>query len=146
MRIGAPRDHDAEVSPPIVERFAAVWSEPSPDALVALVTDDVRLFQPARPRIVGRKAARRDFARLLEWQPDLHAIVDDWAERESVFIAFRLCFTLGGRTHEVPTVDRITLRDGLIAERVASFDSLAFAFAVLRRPREWRGFLRYRRG
>ena len=96
--------------------------------------------------LVGREAARRDFAKLLEWQPGLHAIVDDWAQRERLFIAFRLCFRLGGRIWELPIVDRMVVRDGLIAERVASFDSLAFALAVLRRPSEWVGFVRYRRG
>ena len=139
-------DHPAASPPPIVRRFTEVWAKPTADALAELCTDDVRLVQPARPRLVGREAARRDFAKLLQWQPDLHAIVDDWAQRERLFIAFRLCFRLGGRSWELPTIDRILVRDGLIAERIASFDALAFAFAVLRRPSEWPGFLRYRRG
>lgn len=138
---------DCVAAPPsIVQRFTEVWAKPTADALVTLVTDDVRLIQPARAPIVGREAARRDFARLLRWQPALHGIVDDWAAREHVYIVLRLCFVLGGREHQVRTVDRITLRDDLIAERVATFDSLAFALAILRRPSEWLGFLRYSRG
>jgi hypothetical protein len=139
-------DLPAASPPEIVQKFSDVWARPTADALAALCTEDVRLIQPARPLLVGREAARRDFARLLEWQPGLHAIVDDWALRQRLFISFRLCFRFGERVWELPTVDRILVRDGLIAERVASFDSLAFALAVLRRPSQWGGFLRYRRG
>jgi hypothetical protein len=132
--------------PPIVQRFSDVWAKPTADALAGLCTDDVRLVQPGRPPIIGREAARRDFARLLHWQPGLHAVVEDWAQRERLFISLRLRFRLGGGMWELPAVDRILVRDGLIADCVASFDSLAFALAILRRPSEWRGFLRYRRG
>jgi ketosteroid isomerase-like protein len=139
-------DFPAACPPALVQRFSDVWAKPSADALAALCTEDVRLVQPARPPIVGRVAAHDDFARLLQWQPGLHAIVDDWAQRERIFISLRLRFRLGGRMFELPTVDRILVRDGLIAERTASFDALAFAFAVLKRPSEWVGFLRYCRG
>jgi hypothetical protein len=142
----APMELPTASPPAMVRHFTDVWAHPTADALAALCTDDVRVVQPGRPLIVGRDAVRRDFAKLLRWQPGLHAIIDDWAQGERLFIAFRLCFRLGGRIWELPTVDRILVRDGLVAERIASFDSFAFALAVLRRPSEWPGFLRYRRG
>jgi hypothetical protein len=139
-------DGTAAASSSLVQRFTDVWARPTPATLAALVTEDARLLQPARAPIVGRDAVREDFERLLQWQPHLHGIVDDWAQRDRLYIALRLVFTLGGRPFELATVDAIVVRDGLMAERTANFDSLALVLAVLRHPSEWRGAVRYLRG
>ena len=49
-------------------------------------------------------------------------------------IELRLHGTLGTRPIAWTVVDRIVLRDGLIAERTAYFDPLPVAFKLLRSP------------
>ncbi len=125
--------------------FAAAWSRPSVDGFIAMLAPEVRLLQPVTPPVIGREAARREFARLLRWLPDLHGTIDEWAVAgETVLIAWRLHFTLGRRPFELRLVDRLVARDGLIVEREAYFDSLRFLLATLARPSAWSGYLRYR--
>ena len=129
----------------LVEGFTAAWATPTADGLAAMCTEDVELSQPVTPLVVGREATRREFARVLRWLPDLRGIVDEWAANDtSVMIAFRLCCTLGGKPFELRVIDRIVERSGLVAERVAYYDSLRFMIETLRRPRAWLGYLRYR--
>lgn len=125
--------------------FADAWARPDVDRFVALLAEDVRLLQPVTPVVVGRGAARREFARLLQWLPDLCGVVDTWsASGDTLMIAWRLGFTLGGGPYELRIVDRIVFRDGKIAEREAYFDSLRFLLTTLTRPSAWPGYLRYR--
>jgi len=129
----------------LVRQFADAWARPQVDRFIALLAPDVRLLQPVTPPIVGREAARREFARMLKWLPDLQGTVDEWsASGDTVLIAWRLRFTLGGAPFELRIVDRIVARDGLIAEREAYFDSLRFMLATIMRPAAWTGYLRYR--
>ena len=129
----------------IASRFIEIWAKPDPDRLVSLLTDDVRLLQPVTPPLLGKEAARRDFQRLLRWLPDMRGEIDAIAARDdTLMIAFRLVFTLGGAPYELRCVDRIVGRGALICEREAYFNSLGFLVAVLRRPSSWLGYLRYR--
>jgi hypothetical protein len=129
----------------IASRFIEVWAKPDADRLVALLTDDVRLLQPVTPPLLGKEAARQDFRRLLRWLPDMRGEIDAIAARDdTLMIAFRLVFTLGGAPYELRCVDRIVGRGSLICEREAYFDSIRFFLAVLRRPSSWLGYLRYR--
>ncbi len=144
----------AHVEPPLesredpidfVRRFTEAWARPQLERFVAMLAPDVKLTQPVTPPVIGREAARREFARLLHWLPDLHGIVDSWAASgETVLIAWRLCFTLGGKPYELRIVDRILARDGAVAEREAYFDSLRFFLATVARPAAWIPYLRYR--
>ena len=70
---------------------------------------------------------------------DRIAIVDD-----TLLIAWRLRFSLGGNPYELRIVDRIVVADGLILEREAYYDSLGLMIALLARPRAWTGYWRYR--
>ena len=125
--------------------FTEAWAHPNVDRFVALLAEDVRLLQPVTPVVVGLPAARREFAQLLKWLPDLHGIVDTWsASGDTLLIAWRLRFTLGRGPYELRIVDRIVFRDGKIAEREAYFDSLLFLLTTLSRPSAWPGYLRYR--
>lgn len=129
----------------VARRFTDAWAAPEVDRFVALLAPDVLLLQPVTPRIVGRDAARAEFARLLRWLPDLRGTVDHWAATGStLLIAWRLGFTVGRKRLELRIVDRIVVRDGSIAEREAYFDPLPLLLAVLLRPRSWPGYLRYR--
>ena len=47
------------------------WAAPAVDRFVALLHPDVRLLQPVTKPMVGREAARREFARLLRFLPDM---------------------------------------------------------------------------
>jgi ketosteroid isomerase-like protein len=129
----------------IIDAFARAWASPRVDGFIALLHPDVVLLQPVTPPIRGRDAARREFTRLLRWLPELHGSVDDAAAHGSVaLIAWRLRFTLGAAPYELRIVDRLVIADGLIREREAYYDSLQLMIALLRRPRAWPGYWRYR--
>lgn len=129
-----------------VARFAEYWRRPDPDSLGRVLTDDVRLAQPLGPTTHGLPAARRAFAVLLAWLPDLHAEVDRWrGNGDTVFIEFRLIATLTGRPYSWPAVDRFTLRGDLACERVSYFDGLPLALKILRHPSLWLARFRARK-
>jgi ketosteroid isomerase-like protein len=109
---------------------------------VALLADDVLLIQPMMPATAGRAACRDQFSRLFRLIPDLRAKVHRWAARDDVvFIEFTLSGTFGGRELSWPAVDRISLRDGLVRERISYFDAAPLGLEILKRPRGWRRLL-----
>ncbi|MDQ3936395.1 MAG: nuclear transport factor 2 family protein [Actinomycetota bacterium] len=127
---------DERAAAEFVEAFATAWAAPSPDGLVALLAEDGVLIQPLSPRTVGRDRARAEFARTLRFMPDLRATVHRWSTAgEFLYIDFTLSATFGGRPLAWDVVDRITLRDGLVTERIAYFDGLALALELAKRPR-----------
>ena len=129
----------------VAELFIAAWANPQLDRFIELLHPDVRLLQPVTKPIVGREAARREFARLLAWLPDLHGTVDHYAAHAStLLVAWRLRFSLGGRPYDLRIVDRIVVADGLIREREAYYDSLGLMIALMGRPSAWPGYWRYR--
>jgi ketosteroid isomerase-like protein len=129
----------------VIAEFAAAWAVPRVDRFIALLHPDVTLLQPVTAPIRGREAARAEFTKLLAWLPDLCGTVDHAAaDRDVALIAWRLRFGLGGRPYELRIVDRIVVADGLIHEREAYYDSLGLMIELLRRPRGWRGYWRYR--
>ena len=130
-----------------VEAFADGWRAPNDlqrmlAKFTPMLTEDVRLVQPQIPTLVGREQFRTGFAKpLFELMPDLHGEVEEWAGRgDSVFIRIRLEGTLAGRAASFRSCDHITLRDGLIAERVAFMDPTEVLTAVLARPGAWPTF------
>jgi ketosteroid isomerase-like protein len=129
----------------VAARFAAAWASPELDRFIALLHADVRLLQPVTKPVVGRAAAREEFAKLLAWLPDLRGTVDRTAlDGDTLLIAWRLRFTLGRAPYELRIVDRIVVEGGLIREREAYYDSLALMLALLARPSSWLGYWRYR--
>lgn len=128
-------------------RFEEAWLAPTADGLAALLAEDVVLIQPHLPPIRGKDAARAEFARLFAWIPGTHSVV--WSARESgdlAFIEHELRFPIGNDLVRLPSVDRITLRNGLVAERVVYFDQMRLILAVMRHPSLWPGYLTYRFG
>ncbi len=131
-----------------VEAFAEGWRDPESldafaDHFERWLTDDVRMIQPQLPVMVGKAAFREGFRPAFDLIPDLHATVSNWAAHgDIVFIEFTLEGTLGGRQVRVPAVDRFTLRDGLVSERVAHFDPTPMLLGVAASPRAWPRFLR----
>ena len=135
------------------ETFTEGWRRPaSADAFADFFephfTDDVRMIQPQLPVLVGKRAFREKFARpAFALIPDLHADVHESAANEAgdvLMISFTLAGTLGDKPISWPCVDRIVLRDGLVAERRAYFDPTPLLRAVLTRPRAWPKFTRIR--
>lgn len=118
--------------------FAEFWRAPDPGALDAVSTPDVRFVQPL-VRGSDLRGFQRDLRRLLAVVPDLHGTTHRWAPagEDALFIEHSLSGTLDGRRLEWSVVDRITLRDGKLAERVAWFDPLPVMAAVATRPRAW---------
>jgi ketosteroid isomerase-like protein len=138
----SPNDVEA-----VIAGFTAAWAHPELERFMALLHPDVRLLQPVTKPILGRDAARAEFAKLLAWLPDLRGTVDHAAVAGDVaLIAWRLVFGLGGRPYELRIVDRIVVADRLIREREAYYDSLRLMLTLLSRPRAWSGYWRYLAG
>ena len=131
---------------PFAEKFAATWSRPTPEQLVALLHEDVVLRQPHLRAIRGKAAALAEFRKLLTALPDFHGEgFNAVGDEQQVFIEWRMTPTRNHPGH-IPAVDRISLRDGLVLERVVYFDQFALLRQVLTRPAIWGGFLKYRFG
>jgi hypothetical protein len=131
----------------VVERFAAAWADPSPERLNELLHPDVRLVQPLEGEVRGHSATTAMWHRTFGLIPDLRGEVVDWAERdEFLVIAIRLRGTLGGRPVEWVSSDHVKLEGGLVRERIAHFDPLPIAVALMRAPRAWPRYLKLQLG
>jgi ketosteroid isomerase-like protein len=129
----------------VIEGFTAAWAHPDLERFMALLHPQVVLLQPVTKPIHGKDAARAEFARLLQWLPDMRGIVDRHAvDGDVALIVWRLVFGLGGRPYELRIVDRLVVADRLIREREAYYDSLGLMLALLGRPTSWAGYWRYR--
>jgi len=127
-----------------VRRFADAWAAPTVDGLVALTQPDATFIQPLASTARGRDRLTNVLDELLSTIPDLRGELLSWAaaDAETVFIELRLSGTFGRRPIEWVTVDKIVLRDGLIASRTANFDGLRLLGSIARRPRGWPTWLR----
>lgn len=122
-----------------VEQFRAGWAGGA-DTLVPLflpdlLDPDVVMTQPLLPAARGHDGFAAFFETLFGAIPDLRGEVRDWRPTDDgVEIDFVLRGTLGGETLELPTTDRIVLREGRVLERHARMDPRALAAAVARHP------------
>ena len=127
------------------EQFARGWAAPTAEGLVALLAEDVVLYQPHLPPLRGRAAALREFRRLFRGLPSLHGTVHRARGADGVvFIEWTMHFPLGRGVVDIAAVDRFLLRDGLGAERTVYFDQVPLLAGVLRHPSAWPGYVRYR--
>lgn len=128
-----------------VARFDEGWRAGRPgvlERLAPLIDPDVLLTQPLLPPARGREEFRESFERVFAVIPDLRGEVLSWGETaDGVIVELVLRGTLGSRSVEVVTCDRIVLRDGRILERHARFDPLPFVAAALASPRAALGFV-----
>jgi ketosteroid isomerase-like protein len=126
-----------------VDRFAAGWRDPSPEAFIPILHEDVRMIQPLMPDQVGYEGLRRFLRGTFAIVPDLRGEVGRWgAHGDDLFIELRLRGTLGGRPIAWNVVDRFRLRDGKATERQTYFDPAPLVKAVLTRPKAWPAFWR----
>lgn len=137
---GARARASADAKAAFVEHFTVGWAGGA-DTLVErflpdLLDPDVVMTQPLLPPARGHDGFRAFFDALFGAIPDLRGEVLDWRPTDDgVEIDFVLRGTLGGRALELPTTDRIVLRDGRVLERHARMDPRRVAAVVLRRPR-----------
>jgi SnoaL-like domain len=131
------------------DQFAAGWAAGGPadrfaDRFAPLCTPDVQLIQPLSRTLHGPEGLRQMAIPLFAEMPDLRGEVLRWGPTDDgLMVELRLRATFGGRPLEWVTLDRIILRDGLMAERRAYFDPLPLLPSMLRNPR---GALRLLRG
>ncbi len=142
-----PKEMNTQKQKCFSEKFAEAWANPSPDRLTALLHPDVVLRQPHLPPIRGRDAAHREFRKLFTWLPNLFGTVDRYAENgDLAFIEWRLQIPVGNKYVEIPAVDRFFIEEGLGKERVVYLDQMQMNAAILKNPKFWRGFVKYRFG
>lgn len=138
-----------------VEAFADGWRSPTDadsfsDHFEPYLSDHIRLVQPQMPEVVGKAAFREQFARpLFDLLSDVHGTVGSWAsapeaDGEVVLIELAIRARVGGRPVTLHTVDKITLRDGVAVERIATLDPLELLGAIALSPRSWPRFARIR--
>lgn len=114
---------------------------------MALLHEDVVLYQPHLPPIRGKAEATQEFKKLLTWLPGLHGVIERASgDDEIVFIEWQLRLPVGKRTISIRAVDRFRLEDGLGTERAVYFDQLDLIKVVLAHPSLWLGYLKYRFG
>jgi hypothetical protein len=116
--------------PAFVERFEEAWREPL-ILFPKLFHADGTLFQSGMDRAITRDeiAAHQQVAMRL--MPDLDIAATNWAESDDdVFIEWRARGTFLGTSLTWRGASRFTLRDGLILEEVAYFDTLPLRAAA----------------
>lgn len=124
------------------EQFAAGWRTGGPiERFVAhfapLCQPDALFLQPLGPAVRGEEGLRQLFGALFEAMPDLRGEVLRWGPTDDgLIIELTLRGTLGGRPIAWTVVDRVVLRDGLLAERQTYFDPTPLLPTMLRSPRE----------
>lgn len=107
-----------------VETFAAFWDNPDPSLVRHAVTDDVVGDWPGDPEPVrGAQAYADRIAQVLERVPDLRLeVAEHAANGEFVFVRW-IAHGTGARgpIEGLSGIDRIRLRDGLVAENIIRY-------------------------
>lgn len=117
-----------------VDRFARHWSVGAADleAILGLLSPNVRLQAPGLRATLGQGAARRAFMRAFHAMPDLTADVTAWSTRgDFLFIAMTFSATIGKRKVRWANVDLFRLDQGAVVERVAHYDPTPLRRAFL---------------
>jgi len=115
-----------------VEMFARFWADPHPEALRGGVTDDVAVFYPgASEPQRGPEAYVANVRRYLQLVPDLRLEVLGYAYNGDVtFVRWLARGTGVNGRFEMPGIDCIRTRDGLVTENHVTYDSATFAKAT----------------
>lgn len=112
-----------------VERFAQFWSAPNVDDVPDLVTNDVTGWWPGADEPVrGVQAYTQALADILTLLPDMRLRVAEHAgNSDVVFVRWIMSATGRKGRFEMSGIDRIQMRDGLVAENVIRFDTAHLA-------------------
>ena len=113
-----------------VERFEAAWKEPR-TKFVELFHPEGTLIQSGMERAIGRDAIPAHQELSLTLMPDLAIKARRWgANGDDVFFEWDAAGSFQGIRAEWSGISRFTLRDGLIIEEIACFDSLPLRAAA----------------
>jgi hypothetical protein len=109
------------------DAFAAFWAKPTPEAVrPELFTADVAGYWPDT-ELHGVAQYTERLKQLLEMLPDLRLEVGDHADNgEHIFVRWIMRATGRHGAFEMGGVDRIKVRDGLVAENRIFFDTKRF--------------------
>lgn len=107
-----------------VERFAEFWSDPAAEDVAALVTRDVIGWWPGSDEPVrGVEAYTQALAHILALLPDMRLRVAEHASNGGLVFVRWIMRASGNRgPFELTGIDRIRMRDGLVAENIIRFD------------------------
>jgi ketosteroid isomerase-like protein len=126
-----------------VGRFERFWANPDPERLGELLHPDAHLKQPFRPEMHSCAAYADELSQLLQLCPDLAGHLLWWsATHDGVVIEHTLSGTIAGKRFSLEVLDRITLRDGKVVERLAYFDPSPLIVTIATRPTAWLRYLR----
>ena len=121
---------------PFIQEFREVWNNPTLDDLMTPLRDDVTLIQPLSEPLHGKDAARKAFRKILTRFPGLQGDVHGGLGSDAhVFIDWTMIVPIGRREQRLPVIDKVTLIDGLVKERVAYFDPSPLFGPIARSPR-----------
>ncbi len=124
----------------LAERYGEAWNRQDLDAIMDLHADDCvfTAFAAGSPLAKGKEAVREAFAGYIAMMPDIHFAErslqlgeDHWVlestmsgtVEQAIQVEDELFGTAGARI-EVPCVDVIEVRDGLIASKHTYLDSM----------------------
>jgi hypothetical protein len=119
--------------------FAEGWLLSKPDGFVdfflPLIAPDAVFTQPLVPKAVGHDQVRTMFRRLFAAFPDFLVTPHDAdIDGDVVAIRSRCTVTVGRNEIAFPVTDTLTIQNGLIARRVATFSLGPLTRAVLWNP------------
>jgi RNA polymerase sigma-70 factor, ECF subfamily len=99
----------------VLGRFMAAWERADPDALVAMMREDVRWAMPPAPLwFDGRAAVAKLFdAFPIGWNGDLRVVATDANRQPAMATYIR---PPGGSTHALAALTVLRVEDGRIAE------------------------------
>ncbi len=121
---------------PFIQTFRDIWSRPTLDDLMAPLCEDVTLIQPLSKPLYGKTAARSAFRKILTRFPGLLGDVHGGqGSGDIVFIDWTMVVPVGRNEHRLPVIDKVTLQEGLVKERVAYFDPSSLFGPIARSPR-----------
>ena len=124
----------------LAHRYGEAWNRQDLDAIMDLHTDDCvfSAFAAGAPLAKGKEAVREAFAGYIAMMPDIHFAEralhigqDHWVLESTMSGTVEQAievegesFGAGGGRIEVPCVDVIKVRDGLIASKHTYIDSI----------------------
>jgi hypothetical protein len=110
------------------EVFARFWADPNPAEVPAALTEDVVGYWPGRRApVYGRAAYTKCIADLLALIPDFRGELLEHAAANDLFFIRWLAFGTGIKgPFDLRGIDRVRVRDGVVAENVIFFDTGEF--------------------
>jgi ketosteroid isomerase-like protein len=120
------------------ELFAEFWAAPDLKLIPPIITDDVVGYWPGGRAVHGKAAYMQALEELLALLPDLRLEVPEHtmsADGEFGFSRWVMHATGANGPFELDGMDRTRVRDGLVCENYAFFDSAQFAQLVGERER-----------